>query len=145
MSRGVPVGAAMMTQFATLKPEAPINEAIDTLLRTSQSEFPVVDADGRLQGLLGRAEMIKALKELGPDARVAEAMGTDVPTVGHRQCLDEAFRILQQKAAPAVGIVDANGKLVGLITSETIGEMLMVKEALPGGINFGPWSRPAGA
>lgn len=145
MSRDVPVGAAMMTQFATLSPEAHINQAIDTLLRTSQSEFPVVDGNGRLVGLLDRSDMIRALKERGPDALVADAMVTEVPTVGHRQCLDEAFRLLQEKAAPAVGIVDAGGKLVGLVTSETIGEMLMVREALPGGVKFGPWSRPAGA
>ena len=37
------------------------------------------------------------------------------------------------------------GKLVGLITSETIGEMLMVREALPQGARIGPWRRPAGA
>ncbi|HEX2215615.1 MAG TPA: site-2 protease family protein [Xanthobacteraceae bacterium] len=145
MSRGVPVNAAMMTQYATLRPEAHIDEAIDTLLRTSQSEFPVVDASDRLVGLLGRNDMIRALKERGPDARIGDAMVTDVPTVGHRQCLDEAFRILQQKAAPAVGIIDAGGRLVGLITSETIGEMLMVREALPGGLKFGPWGRAAGA
>ena len=42
----------MMTQLARLAPEAQIDEAVDTLLRTSQSEFPVVDADGRLVGVL---------------------------------------------------------------------------------------------
>ena len=41
-------------------------------------------------------------------------------------------------------VVDAAGRLVGLITSETIGEMLMIYEALPKGVRFGPWSRPAG-
>src|ERR1700756_1299353 len=44
MSRGVPTSAAMMTQFATLAPEAHVEDAVQTLLRTSQSEFPVVDA-----------------------------------------------------------------------------------------------------
>ena len=44
MSRGVPVIAAMMTQYATLTPDAHVEEAVQTLLRTSQSEFPVVDA-----------------------------------------------------------------------------------------------------
>src|SRR5262249_3549438 len=41
MSRGVPVSAAMMTQFATLSPEAHVDEAVQTLLSTSQTEFPV--------------------------------------------------------------------------------------------------------
>ncbi len=144
VSAGVPVAAAMMTQFATLPPDAHIEEAIQTLLRTSQNEFPVVDPAGRLAGLLDRSHMIRALKELGPDARVAEAMTADIPTVSHRATLDEAFRLLQAKSAPAVGVVDADGRLVGLVTTETVGEMLMVRDALPQGTRFGPWSRPAG-
>ena len=74
MSRGVPVSTAMMTQFATLTPDAPIDEAVETLLRTSQSEFPVIDHAGKPVGVLGRNDLIRALKEHGPDARVAEAM-----------------------------------------------------------------------
>jgi len=144
MSRGVPVSAAMMTQFATLGPQEHIDHAIETLLRTSQSEFPVVEG-GRLVGLLGRSDMIKALKELGPQAAIAEVMKRDIPTIGNRRCLDEAFKLLQEKSVPAVGVVDAEGRLAGLITSETIGEMLMVREAMPQGFRFGPWSRPAGA
>jgi CBS domain-containing protein len=144
MSRGVPVSAAMMTQFATLSPPDHIDQAIETLLRTSQSEFPVVDS-GRLVGLLGRDDIIKALKQLGPQAVVADVMKRDVPTISHRRCLDEAFKLLQEKSVPAVGVIDQNGRLVGLITSETIGEMLMVREAMPQGFRFGASSRPAGA
>src|SRR5207253_8909889 len=99
---------------------------------------------GKLAGVIGRADMIRALKQLGPDAKVADAMTAEVPSVSHRACLEEAVRLLQEKQAPAVGVVDAGGKLVGLITSETIGEMLMVREALPAGARVGPWSRPAG-
>ena len=144
MSRDVPVSAAMMTQLARIAPEAHIDEAVDTLLRTSQSEFPVVDAMGHLAGVLSRGDMIRALKQLGPDAKVADAMTAEVPTVSHRACLEEAIRLLQEKQAPAVGVVDASGKLAGLITSETIGEMLMVRDAMPAGARVGPWSRPAG-
>ena len=144
MSRDVPVSAAMMTQIARLSPAAHIDEAVDTLLKTSQSEFPVVDENGRLVGVLSRADIIRAIKELGPEARVADAMTKNVPTIGHRGCLDEAIRLLHEKQAPAVGVVDAAGKLAGLITSETIGEMLMVRQALPPGAGVG-WIRPAGA
>lgn len=40
MARDVPVTAAMMTEFATLTPDEHIDAAVETLLRTSQSEFP---------------------------------------------------------------------------------------------------------
>jgi stage IV sporulation protein FB len=143
MSRGVPVSAAMMTQYATLTPEAHIDEAVQTLLRTSQSEFPVLDAGGRPVGVLARADLIRTLKERGPDARVAAAMSTEFPTITQRQCLEDAFRLLQEKSAPAVAVVDADGRLAGLVTSETIGEMMMVHEALPKDTRFGPWGPAA--
>jgi Zn-dependent protease/CBS domain-containing protein len=145
MSRGVPVSSAMMTQYATLSPEAPVEDAVQALLRTSQSEFPVVDASGKPVGLLGRKDLIRALKQHGPDTRVADAMTTTLPAIGYRQHLEEAFRILQEKSPPAVAVVDSAGRLVGLVTPETVGEMLMLHEALPRGMRLRPWSRPAGA
>ncbi len=145
MSQGVPVTAAMMTQFATLTPDEHVDAAVETLLRTSQSEFPVVDGAGKPIGVLARNDLIRALKERGPDAKVADAMTAQIPTLGHRHCLDEAFRLLQEKSAPAVAIVDTAGRLIGLVTSETIGEMLMLHRAMPAGLRTGPWSRPAGA
>jgi stage IV sporulation protein FB len=50
-----------------------------------------------------------------------------------------------EKSAPAVGVVDANGRLLGLITAETVGEMLMVRDAMPKDFHFGEGARPAGA
>jgi stage IV sporulation protein FB len=145
MSQGVPVSYAMMTQFAKLTPQAHIDEAVETLLRTSQSEFPVVDAADKPVGLLGRGDLIRALKQFGPDARVADVMNPKVPTVGHRRCLEDAFRLLQEKSAPAVAVVDGMDRLVGLVTSETIGEMVQLRQAMPKGVTFGPWSRrPSG-
>ena len=145
VSRGVPVSHAMVTQFATLAPDANVDEAVQTLLSTSQGEFPVVDGAGKPVGLLGRGDIIKALKTLGPDARVADAMQAELPTIGHRHSLEEAFKLLQEKQAAAVGIIDGAGRLVGLITAETIAELVMVQGALPPGTSLGPWSRPSSA
>ncbi len=145
VSRGVPVSHAMMTRFATLSPQAHIDEAVQTLLATSQGEFPVVDGAGKPAGVLDRAALIKALKTLGPDARVADAMSPEFPTVGHRATLEQAFKLLQQKTAPAVGVTDASGTLTGLVSNETIAEMLMLNEAAPRGWRPGPWGRTAGA
>jgi len=145
VSRGVPVSHAMMTQFATLTPQAHIDEAVQTLLATSQGEFPVVDGAGKPVGVLDRGALIRALKTLGPDARVGDAMSPEFPTVGHRTTLEQAFKLLQQKSAPAVGVTDVSGKLTGLVTNETIVEMMMLQEAAPRGWRASPWGRAAGA
>jgi hypothetical protein len=42
-----------------------------------------------------------------------------------------------------VGVVDAAGRLVGLVTPETLGEMLLVGEAMPQGFRLRPWGRRA--
>jgi stage IV sporulation protein FB len=145
MSHGVPVTNAMMTEIAKLTPDAQVDQAVETLMRTSQSEFPVVDAAGKPVGLLGRGDLIRAARERGPTTRIAEVMNPKVPTVGYRSCLDDALRLLQEKTAPAVAVTDADGRLVGLVTSETIGEMMMLRKALPKDVTWGPWSRPSGA
>jgi CBS domain-containing protein len=100
-------------------------------------------AAGRLVGVLGRNDHMRALKQLGPEARVAEAMASDVPAVSCSSPLDEAFRILQEKSPPAVAVVDAAGRLVGLVTPETVAEMLMLQEAMPKGVRLRPWNRAA--
>jgi Zn-dependent protease/CBS domain-containing protein len=144
MSRGVPVTSAMVTQFTTLTPDEHVDAAVETALRTRQGEFPVIDGNGRPLGVVGRNELIRALKERGPNVPVAEAMTASIPTVNKNRCLEDAFRLLQEKSAPAVGIVDEAGRLVGLVTSETIGEMLMLHRALPAGVTFGPWGPSSG-
>jgi stage IV sporulation protein FB len=144
MSRDVPVTAAMVTQFATLTANEHIDAAVQTLLQTSQTDFPVIDDNHRLIGIVGRAEIIKALRERGPDAPVSDVMAKDSPTIERSHKLDEAFRLLQENQAPAVGVVDYAGRLIGLVTAATIGEMLMVKRSLPEGARLGPWSPPKG-
>ncbi len=144
MSRDVPVTAAMVTQFATLTGDEHIDAAVETLLQTSQPEFPVTDGNRRLIGVVGRAEIIRALRELGPSAPVSDVMVKDIPTIERSHRLEEAFRLLQEKSVPAVGVVDFAGRLIGLVTAETVGEMLMVRRALPKDARLGPWSRPAG-
>src|SRR3974390_3501 len=144
VSRGVPVSVAMRTQFLTLVPRAHIDEAVHALLQTAQGEFPVVDDAGKPVGVLGRADLIRAIKTFGPEASVAAAMSSQLPVMGHRATLEQALKLLQDKSAPAVGVTDRDGKLAGLVTNETIAEMMMLKESLPKGVKLGPWSRPAG-
>ncbi|WP_159587105.1 site-2 protease family protein [Chelativorans xinjiangense] len=142
IANSVLTGDVMVTEFAALDRSASIGEAIERLLATTQNEFPILDAYGRMEGLLTRNDMIAALKETGPETPVVGAMRTDLPSVHRRQSLTEGFRLMQEKNAPAVAVVDSDGRLVGLLTHETIGEMMMVRAAMPEGFRFGRLRRP---
>jgi stage IV sporulation protein FB len=143
LGRGMIAADAMVTRFETLSVTARIADAVELLLRTSQTEFPVVDGGGRLRGILGRSDMIRALQEAGPDSPVLEAMTREVATVPHRVPLERAMEAMQQ-AAGAIGVVDGTGRLVGLLTQENLGEMLMVEAARGrqrGPVTGNPWAR----
>jgi len=118
-----------------------VEDAVQRLIRTTQHDFPVVDGGGRLRGVLTRDDIIRALRERGPEAPVPEVMRPDIPLVHHRQGLDEALQLMQRDGLPAVGAVDSEGRLVGLLTPENLGEMMMVHAARPPRAN--PWRRPA--
>jgi len=139
VARGVLVDDSMVTRFDRLGPDSRVEDAIECLIRTTQHEFPVVDSAGRLIGLLDRDGLIKALKERGPMTPLSEVMRTDIPTVARRRGLDEALRLLQAQRLPAVGIVDTDGRLIGLVTPENVGEMMMIQAASPG--LGSPWGR----
>ena len=139
VSRGMIVSDAMITKFESLSPDSRVEDAVQCLIRTTQHEFPVVDGAGRLRGVLTRDEMIKALKERGPEAPVIEVMRSDIPIVEHRRNLEEALRVMQEKRLPAVGVNDGAGRLIGLITPENIGEMMMIQAARPERRAGTPW------
>jgi Zn-dependent protease/CBS domain-containing protein len=131
VARGMLAMDAAVTRFESLSPLSRVADAVQALIHTTQHEFPVVDGAGQLRGVLVRDAMIRALMEQGPDVAVTEIMTRDIPVVQPRQSLEEAIRLLQEKSAPAVGVVDAAGRLVGLITPENIGEVMMVNAAQP--------------
>lgn len=140
VSRGVLVADAMITHFETLGPQATVDEAVECLIRTTQKEFPVVDGARRLRGVLTRDAMIRALKDQGPQTPVLDVMQHDIPTIGARAKLETGLRLLTDTRAPALGVVDGENRLIGLLTPENLGEMLMVRSAQPEQ-RFGPWGR----
>jgi Zn-dependent protease/CBS domain-containing protein len=143
VAQGTLVSDAMITAFQSLDTGASVNDAADALIRTTQTDFPVVDGAGRLRGVLTRDAMIKALKERGPETPVIEVMQADVPTVPARAKLETALRSLMQKGRPVVGVTDAQDRLVGLLTVENLGEMMMIHSARPE-VPVRPWGNPRG-
>ena len=76
------------------------------------------------------------MKQAGPDARVGDAMTAPAPTVDCRATLEQAFRLMRENSATTVAVTDATGKLVGLVTSETLAEMMALM-ALPSRVGNG--------
>jgi Zn-dependent protease/CBS domain-containing protein len=140
VARHLGVRDAMITQYEALGPRSTIRDAAEALLRTTQHEFPVIDGGGHLRGFLTRNDMIRALNESGPGTPVLEAMVADIPTVPTTSRLEEALTRLQGRGAPAVAVIDDYGRVVGYITAENIGELMMV-ESLFDKRQRGPWLR----
>jgi stage IV sporulation protein FB len=131
VARGLRLADAMITRFETLGPDARVADAAELLIRTTQHDFPVVDGAGRLRGVLTRDDMVRAMREEGPDAPVLEAMRRDIPLLHRAVPLEEAMRRLQQEGLPVIAVSDAAGRLVGLLTLENLGEMMLLHTARP--------------
>jgi Zn-dependent protease/CBS domain-containing protein len=131
VTRSLVVADAMETRFATVPVEANLAEAVDILLATPQHEFPVIDSFGKSVGLLTRDGLIAALREAGPMAGVGMAVVAPAPSVRRRDRLDLALRAMNKAGAPAIGVVDEDGVVVGLLTLQNVAEMMMVRAARP--------------
>ncbi len=129
VTRGLRARDAMVSRFESLAPTSRIEDAVAQLLSTSQHEFPVVDGAGKMRGLVTRDDIIRVLRERGADTPVLEVMRTDIPSVRDTVSLKAAMAEIQQAGRAAVAVVDAEGRLAGLITAENLGELMIVMSA----------------
>lgn len=128
-TRGLRVADAMETRIAAIDWGADLGEAVDILLATSQDEFPVVATGGRFMGLLGRADIIEALQGAERNAPIAPFVRRDAPTVGRSAPLDKTIENFV--SAPAMGVLDEEGLLVGLLTRQSIAEIVLIANMRP--------------
>jgi CBS domain-containing protein len=127
---GLRVAAAMVTNFGTLTRESKLRDAMDLLIRTSQHEFPVLEEDGSVAGLITQEDLISGLRQHGADGDAVMMMRTDVPAIHQSMLFDRAFVIMNRAKCSALPVLDSAGRLIGLFTKENVGEMIMVQSAL---------------
>lgn len=125
---GIPVHHAMVTDFRTLRPDDPLATAVTHVLDGFQQDFPVVDGD-RVVGVLTRADMLSALSRLGQQAPVAEVMQREFAVADAQEMLETAFARLQACACHTLPVLQ-NHDLVGLLTTDNLGEYMMIQAAL---------------
>ncbi len=124
---GMPVSAAMLTEFATLDVKDELQRGVDLLLAGSQQDFPVLE-DGRLLGMLSRSDLIRGLQQEGAAAPVGRMVRMGTQTLDAAMPLELALqrmRLSEQQAAPVL----SREALVGLLTLDNVGELMLVQEA----------------
>jgi len=117
---------ATITTFETLLPSDTLQAAASALVHSTQHEFPVVEADGTFLGFVTRNALFAALAQDGPRTRpVSEIMQTDIPSLKLTAKLEKVLDRLY-KGAPAVAVTDSKGNMVGYITRENVGELMVI-------------------
>jgi len=127
-TEGTPVRQAMVTRFARLEEEDTLDDAVDELLAGTDHDFPVVK-EGKVVGLLRRKQLIEALSAHDRDTSVREVADREFFTTGPRAPLDDVFQRMNEASCTTVP-VEEDGQLVGLLTLENVGELIMVSSAL---------------
>jgi Zn-dependent protease/CBS domain-containing protein len=129
--KGVSVGEAMETRFTPVSIDASLGQAVDALLATAQHEFPVVDAFMKPVGLLTRDDIVSAVRDHGRDEPAAAFMRPGVDSVGAAAPVEGLFERLQDRKGAALAVTDAAGRIVGLLTRQGLGEVMMIRAARP--------------
>ena len=121
----------VMTKGAlTVQPDAVVNHAWQTLAEHGVSQAPVVGAQGRVVGLLLRADMapLELLPEPGhiqaaialARRTVSEVMVSPIPTVSPDTDLRRVASVLLDTGLPGLPVTDEYGSLVGFISRTDI-------------------------
>jgi predicted transcriptional regulator len=122
---GTRVKNAMITEFHTVHPDDELGVVADRVVSGYQPDFPVVE-QGRLVGMLTRWDLFSGIARLGRRAAVRDAMNRQPAVAAPLEPLEEVVDRLTEGASV---LVLEGGALVGILTSENVGEWLMMKEA----------------
>jgi CBS domain-containing protein len=142
------VSDIMRRDTHTVRPEASIEDLMRLIDANDIQRVAVTDASGHYLGLISDRDLLAAFSEHYPglwerfadkilfaakgerhrlvgaelrSKRAADVMRTDLPTVQEHTSLDEAIRLMVEKDRKRLPVVDAEGRLSGLISR---GELL---------------------
>ncbi|MEF3698195.1 CBS domain-containing protein [Desulfolutivibrio sp.] len=95
------------------------NDSLGTASRLMQDMFirhiPIVDADGRLTGLLSQRDLLAAAHRKDDSAPIKEIMCTNVTTVGPQESLRRAAEIMIYNKFGCLPVV-VDGRPEGIVT-----------------------------
>lgn len=126
--QGATVRTAMTTHFHTLDARASLEDVARAMPAGPQEEFPVIE-DHSLVGVLPRADLAEALAHTSGDEPVSRVMRRDFTAISENEPLETAIARMRESGSRSLPVV-RDGYLVGLLTVENIGELLMLRSAL---------------
>lgn len=128
-TRGLTVSDAMITRFQFLDEKDTLSRGVDLLLDGSQVDFPLMDAEKRLIGIIHRKDLVAALRQHGEEGAVIHAKRDCDAQVHPREDLSSAIQVLRESKCSTIPVMEGD-RTVGLLNAENIGEMLMVNTAI---------------
>jgi Zn-dependent protease/CBS domain-containing protein len=129
LTRGLTVSDVMGTKphTETVTPYHTFGQVLELVIHGYQEDFPVLDDDGKLVGMLTRDEIMAAAHSPERYSSVRELMKTNVPTISPQADLfEDALPILQESGLRALPVTE-NGELVGMLTIEDVGQASLLR------------------
>ena len=107
---------AMTRRVISIRPEATVDEAIRLLLKHNISGAPVIDARGRLCGIITQYQLLEVLYEpTVKNSRVQECMTREVITIEEESLLGTATNFFVLHRIRRIPVV-RGGTVVGIIS-----------------------------
>ncbi len=130
MTRGLSVSDVMGTRrrTETVTPYHTFGQVLDSVIHGYQEDFPVVDENGRLVGMITRNEIMAAAHAPERFASVRDLMKTEYPTISpDADLFADGARLLQESGLRAIPVVKA-GELAGMLTMDDIGQAALLRD-----------------
>jgi predicted transcriptional regulator len=124
---GLRVSDAMMSSYRTVSPHDTLETVGQHILAGFQQDFPVVDAQ-RVVGVIIRADLLAAMANASRDATVATVMRRQFAVARPEEMLIDVLPRLQECRCNAMPVL-VGDQLVGLISAENVGELMMIRAA----------------
>ena len=125
---GIRVERVMIRDVRTLSPTDPLSRAVDEVLSGFQQDFPVLEG-GVVVGVLTRSDLMRALAAHGAESRVGDAMDRAFAVTDPQEELGDAFARLRSCRCRTLPVIRGR-ELVGVLTTENVGEFMMVQSAM---------------
>lgn len=130
--KGQPVSAAMLRMFTTIGQGETIEAAAGRLMSGVPQDFPVT-SDGTpgspIVGVLTRDDLAAAVRARDPSTPVRDVMRPPSAPVRDTEPLERGLEALQASGSPLLPVVDAFGRLVGLLTIDNVAQLLRMRAA----------------